>query len=51
VGWDFCAALGMANALGINSAPVAEILPLIEAVMVRKITERMSGHEEADISS
>jgi len=35
------AALAMASALGINPAPVAEILPAIEAVMVRKLNEQM----------
>ena len=40
VGWDFSAALAMASALGINSAPVAEILPAIEAVMVRAMNEQ-----------
>jgi len=39
-GWDFGAALGMAAALGIDPAPVAEILPAIEAVMVRKLNEQ-----------
>jgi len=41
VGWDMCAALAMASALGIDPAPVAEILPAIEAVMVKKINEQM----------
>ncbi len=40
VGWDFGAALAMASALGINPAPVAEILPSIEAVMVRALNEQ-----------
>ncbi len=40
VGWDFSAALAMASALGINPAPVAEILPAIEAVMVRALNEQ-----------
>jgi hypothetical protein len=39
-GWDFGAALGMAAALGIDPAPVAEILPEIEAVMVRALNEQ-----------
>jgi len=30
----------MAAALGINPAPVAEILPAIEAVMVRALNEQ-----------
>lgn len=40
VGWDFGAALAMASALGINPAPVAEILPALEAVMVRALNEQ-----------
>jgi len=40
VGWDFSAALAMARALGIDPAPVAEILPAIEAVMVRALNEQ-----------
>lgn len=40
VGWDMCAALAMASALGIDPAPVAEILPAIEAVMVRMLNEQ-----------
>jgi len=41
IGWDMSAALALAAALGIDPAPVAELLPPIEAVMVRKITEQM----------
>jgi hypothetical protein len=40
VGWDFSATLAMASALGIDPAPVAEILPAIEAVMVRALNEK-----------
>lgn len=40
VGWDMCAALAMASALGIDSTPVAEILPAVEAVMVRMLNEQ-----------
>ena len=40
VGWDFGAALAMASALGIDPAPVAEILPAVEAVMVRAMNEQ-----------
>lgn len=41
VGWDLGAALALARALGIDPAPVAELLPPIEAVMVGKLFERM----------
>jgi hypothetical protein len=35
------AALAMASALGVCQVATAEILPAIEAVMVRKINEQM----------
>jgi len=37
------AALSMAHALGINTLIAAELLPEIEAVMVRKLNEQMEG--------
>lgn len=40
IGWDFGAALTLASALGIDPPPVAEILPSIEAVMVRTLNEQ-----------
>lgn len=39
LGYDMTAALAMARALGINRRAVAELLPIIEGAMVRKITE------------
>ena len=39
IGWDMTAALAMAAALGIPPLAVAELLPPIEAVMVRKLNE------------
>ena len=45
IGWDMAAALMMANALGIDSLIAAELLPEIEAVMVRKLNEQIGeGH-------
>jgi len=41
IGWDMGAALALAAALGINALAVAEFLPGIEAVMVRKINQQM----------
>jgi len=41
IGWDMSAALALASALGIDPAPVAEFLPAIEAVMVKKLFEQM----------
>jgi len=40
IGWDFGAALAMASALRIDPTAVAEILPAIEAVMVRALNEQ-----------
>ena len=39
IGWDMTAALTMARALDIPPLAVAELLPPIEAVMVRKLNE------------
>lgn len=45
LGWDMGAALAMAQALGVNMLIVAELLPEIEAVMVRKVNEQIGdGH-------
>jgi len=41
IGWDMGAALALASALGISALAVAEFLPAIEAVMVKKINEQM----------
>jgi len=41
IGWDMGTALSLAAALGICSIATAELLPAIEAVMVRKINEQM----------
>ncbi|WP_255435665.1 hypothetical protein [Paracoccus sp. S1E-3] len=41
IGWDLSAALGLAAALGIPAPAAAELLPIIEAVMVRKMNEQM----------
>ncbi|MCA3448624.1 MAG: hypothetical protein INF93_18260 [Rhodobacter sp.] len=45
LGWDMGAALAMAKALGIDTLIAAELLPEIEAVMVRKLNEQIGdGH-------
>jgi hypothetical protein len=41
IGWDMGTALALASALGTCRVATAEILPAIEAVMVRKINEQM----------
>ncbi|PZO63610.1 MAG: hypothetical protein DI498_13055 [Paracoccus denitrificans] len=41
IGWDLNAALGLAAALGIPAPAAAELLPIVEAVVVRKMNEQM----------
>ena len=43
LGWDMGAALAMAQALGVSTLITAELLPEIEAVMVRKFNEQMES--------
>ena len=41
IGWDMSAALALGNALGVPPAASAELLPVVEAVMVAKLNEQM----------
>jgi hypothetical protein len=41
IGWDMSAALALADALGMPPAAAAELLPVIEAVMVAKYNQQM----------
>ena len=41
IGWDMSAALSLGDALGIPPIAMAELLPVIEAVMVTKLNEQM----------
>jgi hypothetical protein len=50
IGWDMGAVLAMAQALGANPRAVAELLPGIEAVMVRKVNERMAADAGPGVS-
>ena len=43
VGWDMGAAMALTRALGLNPMVVAELLPEIEAVMVRRINEKIAA--------
>ena len=43
IGWDLAAALALAAALGIEPLTAAELLPEIEAVMVRRLNEAIGG--------
>ncbi|WP_269770144.1 hypothetical protein [Rhodobacter amnigenus] len=40
------AALAMASAMGISPRAVVELLPVIEAVMVRKLNEEREGRRD-----
>jgi hypothetical protein len=44
VGWDLTAALALGNALGVPPLAMAELLPVIEAVMVRKLNEELAAN-------
>ncbi|NGQ93263.1 hypothetical protein G5V65_20450 [Rhodobacter sp. HX-7-19] len=46
LGWDMTAALAMAAAMGISPRAVVELLPVIEAVMVRKLNEEREGRSD-----
>ena len=41
VGWDLTAALSLGDALGVPPLAMAELLPVIEVVMVAKLNEQM----------
>ena len=43
LGWDMTAALQLGVALGLSPLILAELLPPIEAVMVRKINETLQA--------
>ena len=45
VGWDLGAALALARALGLNLMVAAELLPELEAVMVRRINEKIGAED------
>ena len=46
LGWDMTAALAMAAAMGISPRAVVELLPVIEAVMVRKVNGEREGRRD-----
>jgi hypothetical protein len=43
IGWDMGAALQLGAALDISPRVIAELLPPIEAVMVRKVNEQLAA--------
>jgi hypothetical protein len=44
IGWDLNAALALGGALDIPPVAMAELLPVIEAVMVRKLNAEMAAN-------
>ena len=46
LGWDMTAALAMGSAMCISPRAVVELLPVIEAVMVRKLNEEREGRRD-----
>jgi len=47
IGWDMGAALQIATALGVPSMAAAELLPAVEAVMVRQLGAKTKDDTEA----
>ena len=45
IGWDMGAAMALARALGLNPMVAAEFLPELEAVMVRRVNEKIAASE------
>jgi len=50
IGWDMTAALSLGGALGIPPLAMAELLPSLEAVMVRKVNEVLAADTDAHVS-
>ena len=44
IGWDMSAALALGDALGVPPLAMAELLPVIEAVMVRRVNEQIAAN-------
>jgi hypothetical protein len=43
IGWDMTAALALGDAIGVPPLAMAELLPVIEAVIVRRLNEQMAA--------
>lgn len=43
IGWDMGAAIPLGVALGVPAPAIAELLPSIEAIMVRKVNEQLGS--------
>jgi hypothetical protein len=50
IGWDMSAALALGDALGVPPLAIAELLPVIEAVMVRKLNEALRANGGPGVS-
>ncbi len=46
IGWDMGAALALGTALGISAPAIAELLPALEAVMVRRVNEQIAANRD-----
>ena len=46
IGWDMGAALALGAALGISPPAIAELLPALEAVMVRRVNEQIAANRD-----
>ena len=46
IGWDIGAALALGAALGISPPAMAELLPALEAVMVRHVNEQIAANRD-----
>ena len=51
IGWEMGAALDLARALGIDPLIAAELLPGIEATMVRKLNEQVGSDDGREFRS
>ena len=46
IGWDMGAALALGAALGISAPAIAELLPALEALMVRRVNEQIAASRD-----
>nr|WP_233417303.1 hypothetical protein [Halovulum marinum] len=51
IGWDMSAAFALGDALGVPPLAMAELLPVIEAVMVTKLNEDLSANDGPGVRS
>ena len=51
IGWDMSAALALGDALGVPPLAMAELLPVIEAVMLPKLNEELSANGGPSVRS